>query len=225
MRNEFESFIIDNHIVGFSEELHVLASGRTSHLFIDWSKASQDVYLMDEVTNYILAFAKSKGLHPDCFYGVAEGTSPIGLITQFKWGKMNQARHGTYVLAMGRGKLKERGPVSDRKYVGAPRGKTIVIEDTVTTGLSLLPTLDQLLAEPEVEVMAALCLFNRMALRDDGDSVAVAAAKKGIPFLDMADAFSVLPRAYACLQPRDEIADAVEAEYEQYGIEPLKLRR
>ena len=45
---------------------------------------------------------------------------------------------------MGRGKQKEHGDPKDKFFVGIPNGDTIILEDTTTTGSSLINTIIQL---------------------------------------------------------------------------------
>lgn len=161
----FNGFVLDNGVVGFFETPIRLKSGRASNWYVNWRNVAEDVFLLDELTDYVIAFALDLGLEPDCFYGVPEGATKLGVLTQYKWarGSSDYAPH-SHALPMGRGKPKDHGAPKDKYFVGEPRGKTIVLEDVTTTGGSLLTTIDSL-TEAEIPIVAALGLTNRMELR------------------------------------------------------------
>ena len=230
----FNDFIINNDVIGFFEKPITLKSGRQSNWYVNWRTIASDVYRLDQLTDFIVAFTQTKLLErklcktPECFYGVPEGATKYAVLTQYKWAKQ-QSNYGpgSHVLAMGRSKPKEHGVPSDRFFIGAPAGATLVIEDTTTTGGSLLETLDKLIAA-DIEVIAAIGLTNRMERRDDGLSVAEAIAAKqsrgrSISYLNLSSATALLPQAFKRLQPSLAIARAVEAEFREVGIEPLVL--
>jgi orotate phosphoribosyltransferase len=223
-QEEFNRFVLENNVVGFFEEPIKLKSGRMSNWYVNWRNIAKDVFLLDKLTDYVIAFTEDLGLEPDCFYGVPEGATKIGVLTQYKWAKKApNYSPGSHVLPMGRGKPKNHGAPKDKYFVGQPKGKTIVLEDVTTTGGSLLTTIDSL-AEAEVPVIAAFALTDRMELRDDGQSVQVAVESKGIPYHVLSNALQLLPEAYRRLNPGENIAKAIEEEFEKYGVEKLKLR-
>jgi orotate phosphoribosyltransferase len=123
---------------------------------------------------------------------------------------------------MGRGKLKEHGAPEDRFFVGEPRGKVIVIEDVTTTGGSLLTTLD-CLKEINVEVLAAISLTNRMEQRDDGKSVEEAIEARGVKYFAMSSADKILPVALEKFKLSKEIKNAIEEEFQRFGIVKIEL--
>ena len=118
----FHNFILNNKIIGFFKEPLKLKSGRLSYWYINWRNITSDVFLLDKLTDYIISFVQNLRLVPKCFYGVPEGATKIGLITQFKWGKVQKNfGPGGYVLSMGRGKQKDHGDPKDRIFLGIPR--------------------------------------------------------------------------------------------------------
>lgn len=224
MQDEFDRFVLDNDVIGFFKEPIKLKSGRISNWYVNWRKPTNDVYLLDTLTDHLLAFTKDLKLKPDCFYGVPEGATKLGILAQYKWAKQSPGYDkGSHVLPMGRGKPKEHGAPEDRYFVGAPKGATIVIEDVTTTGGSLLSTID-FLKDAEVNVIAAFGLTNRMELRDDKKSVNQAMEAKGVPYHALSNALVLLPKAYKKLKPGEGIRAAIEREFEEYGVEKLKLR-
>ena len=224
-QEKFNQFILENKVVGFFEEPITLKSGRLSHWYVNWRNVAEDVFLSDKLSDYVMAFVEDSGLQPDCFYGVPEGATKLGIITQYKWAK-NSPNYGlgSHILPMGRGKPKDHGEPKDRFFLGQPKGKVIILEDVTTTGSSLLETIDNL-NQAKIQTIAAIGLTNRMELRDDGKSVKVAVEEKGIPYLQMSSALELLPLVCQRLKPKGEIVKKVEEEFEKYGVEKLKLVR
>lgn len=223
-QEDFNRFVLDNGIVGFFEQPIKLKSGRMSNWYVNWRNVAEDVFLLDKLTDYVTAFTQNLGLEPDCFYGVPEGATKLGVLTQYKWAKESpDYTPHSHALPMGRGKPKDHGAPKDRYFVGEPRGKTIVLEDVTTTGGSLLTTIDSL-TESEIPIIAALGLTNRMELRDDGQSVQEAVQSRKVPYHALSNALQLLPEAYKRLNPGERIARAIEEEFEKYGVEKLRLR-
>ena len=222
-QEEFNQFIMDSAVVGFFENPVKLSSGRISHWYVNWR--INDVFLMDKLSDFVIAFVKSLGLQPDCFYGVPEGATKLGIITQHKWAQQSLGYGKTsHSLPMGRGKPKEHGDVKDRYFVGEPKGKIIILEDVTTTGGSLIETLRGL-KEAGAEVIGVVSLTNRMEKRDDGLSVKEAVEREGFRFYNMSSSLELLPMIYNKLQPREKIVKAIESGFKEYGVEELKLRK
>ncbi|RAP25936.1 hypothetical protein DID74_02650 [Candidatus Marinamargulisbacteria bacterium SCGC AG-333-B06] len=159
-QTDFNNFIIKNKIISLSEKAFTLKSGQKSHLYINWRDITNDVALLETCAHYIIKFCETHTLKPDCFYGVPEGATKIGILTQYLWSKKQGCSPGSHKLSMGRVKPKEHGSPSDRFFVGEPEGNIILIEDVTTTGQSMLKTLDQLQALNK-KVIACLGLTNR----------------------------------------------------------------
>ncbi len=220
-QESFNSFIIDNGIIGFFKEPITLKSGRKSNWYVNWRTATNDAFLLDQLTNFILQFVKTKGISFSCFYGVPEGATKTAVIAQFKYAKSSsEFSKGSFPVPMGRGKPKEHGDPKDKYFVGQPKGKVIVLEDVTTTGGSLLNAI-QSLKEAGIEIAAAIGLTNRMELRDDGKSVKEAVESLGIPYYEMSRATELLPLAYKKLNPGKEIAEAIAREFKSYGVEEI----
>jgi orotate phosphoribosyltransferase len=222
-QGEFNKFIEECNVYGFFKEAITLKSGRKSHFYANWRNVIEDVWLTDKLADYVIAFVKEIELKLNTFYGVPEGATKLGVITQYKWA--NQAKDyskGSHVLSMGRAKPKDHGAPKDKFFVGMPKGKVIVIEDVTTTGGSLITTLESL-KEAGVEVVGVISLTNRMEKRDDGTSVKEAVEEKGFKFYCMSSSLELLPIMYKKLQPGEEVGKAIEAEFERYGVEPMRL--
>ena len=222
-KEKFYDFIIENNVIGFFQKPLKLKSGRLSYWYVNWRTVAEDVYSLDKLTDYIINFVESIELNPNCFYGVPEGATKIGIITQYKWAKIHSNYgQGVYPLSMGRAKPKKHGDPKDRRFLGFPKGKTVVLEDVITTGESLIETIENFL-EFRVNIVATISLTNRNELRDDGRSVKEVILDKGVNYYSMSDAVELLPKAYDKLQPGEFIAKNIEKYFKKYGIKEIKL--
>jgi len=222
-QKKFNSFIEENNVYGFFKEPITLKSGRKSHFYANWRNVVEDVFLTDKLSDFLIKFVKKNNIEVETFYGVPEGATKLGVITQYKFAKSSpNFSKGSHVLAMGRAQPKDHGAAKDKFFVGMPKGKTVVIEDVTTTGGSLITTLDGL-KESGVNVVGVVSLTNRMEKRDDGLSVKEAIEKKEAKFFSMSSATEMLPIMYKKLSPGKEIGKAIEEEFRQYGTQEIKL--
>jgi len=222
-QNQFNQFIAENDVYGFFDQAITLKSGRKSHFYANWRTVVEDVYLTEKLIGFVSAFVEDKDLAVDTFYGVPEGATKLGVLTQFHWAKAQAGYgRGSHVLAMGRAKPKDHGAPRDKFFVGMPRGKVVVLEDVTTTGGSSIKTLEAL-RDAGVEIVALISLTNRMERRDDGRSVREAVESLGIAFHNMSTAVDLLPIVYRKLNPGVEIGRAIESEFGEYGLQPVKL--
>lgn len=215
MTLSFPDFILNNEIIGFFEKPLTLKSGRLSHFYVNWRKSTNDAYLLDQLTDYLVAFMRENKLACDTLYGVPEGASKTAVIAAMKLAKLApNFGPDSHMIAMGRAKPKPHGDPADRFFIGQPRGATFVLEDTVTTGLSLFQCLDQLL-EAGIDVRGVICLTDRCERRDDGLSVPEYLQKKygdRIAYHPMSRAPELLRLAVKKRQPPRELVEALALE-------------
>jgi orotate phosphoribosyltransferase len=218
-QESFNKFIKSQNIIGIFDEPIKLASGRLSYWYINWRKITSNVYLLDKLTDYIISFINYLELNPKCFYGVPEGGTKLGIITQFKWAKMQKNYNsGNYPISMGRGKQKEHGDPGDRLFIGIPEGDTVIIEDVITTGSSLLDTI-QKLGDLKINIISIIGLTNRNELRDDGKSIKDIISKYKIPFYAMSNAIELLPH----LEMKNGIKNNIKEYFKKYGTQEIKF--
>jgi orotate phosphoribosyltransferase len=223
----FNDFIVENNILGFFEKPITLKSGRSSHFYVNWRDATNDAFLLDQLTNHVKEFLSQMPLQFDTLYGVPEGATKTAVITALKLAVASPSfAKGSHVLAMGRAAPKPHGDPKDRYFIGAPRGRTVVLEDTTTTGGSLFNTIDHLLQQ-NIEVVAAVGLTDRMELRDeDRLSVHDAMERKyqgRISYFSLSNAIELIPLAVTKLRPSHEIRQGLMQEFSTYGVKPLAL--
>jgi orotate phosphoribosyltransferase len=223
-RDLFDDFALASGVVGFYEEPVTLKSGRTSNWYVNWREACNDAWRLDYLADFLIAYATEQGISTDCFFGVPEGATKLAIVASLKLAKEStKFRAGSHVVPMGRSVPKQHGKPEDKYFVGAPRGRVVVLEDVTTTGESLINTADHLL-EQKIQVVAAIGLTNRNQLRDDEKTVEQVLAQRGIVYFSLTNAHRLLPSACKRKTPSDYIIDAVEREFAEYGIEPIKLR-
>lgn len=208
----FADFILQNQIVGFFNQPVLLASGKQSYWYLNWRKIGEDVFLIDQVANFLLSFVAQNHLTVDCFYGIPEGGTKLALITQYK---MIMAKDRLLPdirpLPMGRGKPKEHGPQESRLFLGAPQGRCYLIEDVVTTGGSLLKTIDELASIPDLTLAGVIVLSDRLEKNDDGQSVRDLVMAKNLSYFALSNALDLLPMAFIRYGNR-ELRTRLEAE-------------
>ncbi|MHA1195459.1 MAG: hypothetical protein ACTSRH_10940 [Promethearchaeota archaeon] len=219
IKEEFSQFILSNNVIGFFETPIKLKSGRLSYYYINWRTISEDVFLLDKLADFIISFTESLNLKPDCFYGVPEGATKIALITQYKWAKKQpDFTPRKYILPMGRGKPKNHGEIKDKFYLGAPKGKIIVLEDTTTTGSSLLKCLEDL-KQIDVDIIAVIALTNRNEITENGKIVEELVNDLGIKYYAMSEIVDLLPK----LKIDENIKDHLKKYFKKYGYKKINL--
>ena len=225
LKEDFTNFILENSIIGFYKEPITLKSGRVSYWYVNWRDISSDVYLIEELTDFIIKFVNELNLNPDCFFGVPEGATKLGIITQYKWAKMQEDfKKNNYILSMGRRAPKKHGDPKDRYYLGIPEGKIIILEDVTTTGQSLIDIINQF-SILNIDIQAAISLTNRNEKRSDGKTVQELIMKKNIPYYSMSNALELLPMVYKLNEIDRAIAKKVENYFLKYGEKELILTK
>ena len=187
----FNQFILNEQVIKHFENPIKLKSGKESNIYVNWRSVAEDAYLMEQLTDFVLAFANDNNIHPDTFYGVPEGATKLGLLTQFKYAKQNNMQRKSHALAMGRAKPKDHGDPKDRYFVGAPTGSICVLEDVTTTGGSLIECIQGLQASG-MSICAAIGLTNRDEFRENGKTVAAALTEFNVPYYEMSRAPELL---------------------------------
>jgi len=220
-KDSFYNFIFNNNVIGVFEEPIKLKSGRLSYWYVNWRNISEDVFLLDKLTDYLISFVDYLNLIPDCFYGVPEGATKLGIITQYKWAnKQVDYDSKAFSLSMGRGKPKEHGEPKDRFFLGLPKGNVIILEDVTTTGGSLIATIKKL-KEVNANIIAAIGLTDRNELQYDSRNVTEIVLEEGIHYYAMSNAIDLLPN----IKAEKSIAKKIEEEFRKYGIREIKMSK
>jgi orotate phosphoribosyltransferase len=120
---------------------------------------------------------------------------------------------------MGRGKPKEHGDPKDKYFLGIPRGKVVLLEDTTTTGESLVNCIKSL-DGIDVNIIAAIVLTDRNEYRDDKRTVEEIITDLGIKYYAMSYATEILSK----LNPDNSIAKKIEEYFKIYGTKPINFK-
>lgn len=224
-QKSFLDFILKNQVVGFFEHPIQLKSGRNSSWYVNWRTITNDVFLIDQLTDYVVNYLKSNWPNCKTIYGVPEGATKTALLAQYKWAKLHHCSLGSHTLSMGRAQPKLHGSPQDQFFIGTPQSPVVVLEDTTTTGASLLKTVDSLLSA-QIDVVAALSLTYRSEKTESGLSVPDYFTKKynnTIPFVSLSDGHEILSQAFKEFKPEKNIIQNIQNEFSQYGTKPLEL--
>ena len=227
--NKFADFIIENDVIGFFDEPILLKSGQQSNWYVNWRTPTSDVFLMNQITDFVLQFVNNLDLNQDCFLGVPEGATKLGVITQFKWASSQSGfmeNKNKYKLPMGRKSPKSHGAPADKYFVGEPSGKVILLEDVVTTGGSMLEFLDSL-KDAGINVVAIVSLSDRKAKLKGDKSISDLVRDRGVKYYSLSSAVSLLPKvyakSYASKDSDNKLSQAVEAELAEHNLEQVSF--
>jgi len=219
----FNDFIKDNGVYGFFPDSITLASGRKSYFYANWRNVVEDVYLTNQLAQFILDFIDDMGMKVDTFYGIPDGATKIGIITQNNHAfRSDHYKKGSHTLSMGRKTPKTHGALKDRYFVGAPKGKTLVLEDVTTTGGSAFKNVLSM-SEAGVDIVGVISLTNRMQKTTENTAVSDMFKNAGFDFYSMSTSFDMLPIIYNPTTHGEELGRKVEEEFDQYGVNSLKL--
>jgi orotate phosphoribosyltransferase len=222
--DEFIQFILENDIIGFYDTPIRLTSGKLSNWYINWREATEDVYLMDQMSDYVIRYMLDNQLNPDCIYGIPEGGTKLALITQFKWAQLSKEyKKGSHILPMGRGMAKKHGPLRSREFIGRPKGRCLILEDVVTTGGTLLKKLRVLRKRDDLEITGVIVLTDRAEKNRDKNMVKDLVEAMGIKYHVLSDAFELVPKAFKFSGADEGLKEKLLKEFEQNYKERIEL--
>lgn len=219
---DFNDFVLSSWVIWFFSEAIKYKSWRTWNYYVNWRNATEDVYIINKLTDYILAFTKDLNLIPDCFYWVPEWWTKLWVITQFKYAMSLKPHEWSHVLPMWRAKPKDHWAPKDRFFVWMPRWKVVVIEDTITTWWSLLSTLESLL-NSNVDVVWVIGLTDRDEVRDDWLTPGESIQELWLNYHVMSHASQLLVEAFRRQKPWIEVGRKIEEYYAKYSKQRVKL--
>lgn len=222
-QQKFNQFILEQGILGFFPKPIKLVSGRTSSWYVNWRNVSNDVYLIDQLSDFVLSYVQQQSIEINCFYGTPDGATKLAVLCQYKFAKSQpDFKSNQYTLAMGRKTPKDHGEPKDRFFVGAPQGRVVVLEDVTTTGGSLLKAVQSLL-DLNIQVSAAIALTNRNENMDNGQHVSDVLADLGVKYYSLSQGLDLLPVVFKRKSPGKKIKQSIIDEFNKYGQQPIKL--
>lgn len=219
-RDEFENFLIYNDCVEICDPPRILANNRESRHYFNVRNVTGTSEKLKILTDFLHAYTTSKVNSFDYYYGVPEGATKIGIIASYRF--CNK-------VVMGRGKVKDHGDAYDKYFVTPPEKgeKPVIVEDTTTTGTSILKEVDKI-SKVGVDIAAAIVIVNR--LEKMGDNITVLdktiedeLREKGIQLYSMTDASTLLP-IYLKTHPQPiRFLKEIEDYSRKYGSRELHL--
>ena len=189
----FSNFVLNSNPFRFNV---ILASGRKSVYKLELSELLGHRSSLDYLIESVISKTMDLGLNPNTFMGVPQGCSALGALTQYHWSELT-FNDCIAVSRVGEG------------YVMKPAGKTVLLEDVVTTAGSVLKELDKAYRE-QVEIIGVIALIDRM---QNEKPVREILENRGIIYDYLADAPGLLVKAYQRGLFNDEIAQKIEQEY------------
>lgn len=133
-----------------------LASGRTSNVYLDCRKASLHPEGAVMGANLLLDWLDAAGIAADCVGGPTMGADPVvGAMVTMSWVR-GRPLPGFLV----RKEAKGHGTGQQLEGQWKPGWKAVVVEDTVTSGGSLLKAV-KAAEEAGLQVVATACLVDR----------------------------------------------------------------
>lgn len=218
-QQSFNEFVLQSGAISVYEEPLTLKSGRESYLYVNWRTVVADAFLLSKLVDFVLDFVESNNITFDTLYGVPEGATKLGVAAQLRHAMRQESfAKGSHVVAMGRAKPKEHGAPEDKYFVGAPEGKTLVVEDTITTGKSLFAELDKL-KEQNVHVTGVLVLTDRCEVRTDGTTIYDELERRGVQVYSLSKAIELVPVSLRDASP--EVKQRLSDYYAEYGTENI----
>ncbi len=220
--------------IGFFPEKRTLKSGRESGWYWNGRILIHYKEPLDRMAEFMLGFAEEKGIMPDYFLSVPQGTDKlVDRMNYILGGKQVQARKGAKV---GHGDKRDAhflGPVEEGD-------KVVVVEDVTTTGGSLTDQVAKCRLF-KLNVIATICECNRMekAARGTGDdrhdfdfgvSEYVRRATDGTAeHYALTTADRILPVAFERWVPgpnesKEKVAQIIKEEYKDHGIIAMNLK-
>ncbi|HLC82163.1 MAG TPA: hypothetical protein VJH68_05900 [Candidatus Nanoarchaeia archaeon] len=226
----FNDLVIDHSVIQITTTPIKLKSGRESNFYVNWRNLTSDAFMVRVIADHVikksLDLGQIHGFRPDTFYGVPEGATGLGIITQYEWASFTpNYAPGSHVISLGRKISKSHGQVQDKYFIGQPKGRTILLEDTITTASSVLAELERL-EDAGIDVVAVLALTDRMQLSENNRSAREQITSRGVIYDSLSNALSVLPLAYRKLKDGPDklkLMEKLKLEFFDYGVEQLKL--
>ncbi|MBW3014972.1 hypothetical protein KY330_00960 [Candidatus Woesearchaeota archaeon] len=236
MQHAYYEFLMKNNVIGFFEERRKLKSGRMSNWYANFRKVTNSLSSKRELLGFLKDYIDNFVESVDYFIGVPESMTCAGE-------SLNEMC-GIERLVKLRANTKEHGAPQDRYFLGEIRegDKVVLLEDVTTTGGSLLKRVYEC-KEAGLDVVGTVGLLNRLEYVDKdtferlglleklkhGDNFELGVEdffrrETDVTHYSMINAKYALPRAAQKLKPHNEIISDIEADFENYGVKPIKLR-
>ncbi len=223
IQDEFNQFVLWAWVIGFFKDPIIFKSWRVSNNYVNWRNATEDVYTIDQISDFIISFAKFKWIDFDCIYWVPEWGTKLWVISQYKWSiSQDNFAKWSHRLAMWRAKPKQHWALKDKNFVWIPTWRVLVVEDTITTWWSLIETLNTLKSS-WVNIVWVIWLIDRDERRDDWKTPWEVIKAMWYDYYAMSHCKDLLPIAFKEQWLEEGIWVMTEKYYERYWVSKIKL--
>lgn len=209
----YDTFLVENHVVGFYEDPITLRSGGKSFWYANFRSLLDDLTKVKKTAEFIHEFAKEKlGVSFTNYLAIPEG--PREFTSSANRLLFEDVPHKTVPAITLRAGYKTHGSPLDRYTVGPVPDymKPIVIEDVSTTGNSSSEFV-MLLQELGKMPGAVISMLNRQERRTDGKTVQELFKNDyRVAYLSMTAAETVIPKAVEILKPNEKILRGLRLE-------------
>lgn len=210
INNTFKNFVLEHKVIGVSDVPFTLASGKSSHFYVNWREVCDELSSFCELMKMIVPVSQREFPLAECFYGVPEGGTKLGLFLQYEiFSKRCLEEKRPFPFSMGRAKPKDRGPITHRNFLGAPKGYTVLVEDVATTGESLLNALESLKKVEGCRPYGVLVLTDREQRMENGQSLKQVIEGQNLKYFS----FSYAKELLKILDLNQEMAQKISLEF------------
>lgn len=219
-KQEFIEFMVDCEVLKFGD--FVTKSGRKTPFFVNTGFYRTGTQLNKLGKYYARAIYEKYGVDFDILFGPAYKGIPLSVATSMAISEM----YGEEVkYCSNRKEVKDHGDTGI--LLGSPikdNDKVVVIEDVTTAGTSMQETLPIIKAQGNVAILGLVVSVDRME-RGQGEKSALSEIeeKYGIQTTAIVTMEEVVEHLYnkeykGKIIINDEIKDAIDKYYEQYGV-------
>ena len=216
-QEKFETFLIDQQVIGYKQGGITLRSGRVSHWYANFRDLSARFSTLELLTQYIAAFILDtiSLKEIDAIIGIPEGARILGYETHRYFVKKKLLPDNIPAL---REREKDYGESKNRLFTnGYMPSRVILIEDVVTTGESIIGIVS-LLNKFDIVVSNIIGLLDRLELDDQGYLAREKFKRMDIAYSCLADA-TLLRRL--TWHTRPEIQAELTQQYHRRADSPL----
>lgn len=221
-KQEFIKFMVESDVLKFGS--FTLKSGRQSPFFMNAGAYVTGYQLKKLGEYYAQAIHDNFGDDFDVLFGPAYKGIPLAVVTAI-------AYHGLYgkevKYCCDRKEAKDHGADKGNLLGYEPQDgdRVVMVEDVTTSGKSIDETYPKVMASADVEIKGLIVSLNRMEVGKGGVTTAQKEieAKYGFPVASIVSMAEVVETLYnheidGKVVIDDELKDAIDAYYEQYGV-------
>ena len=219
---EFIDFMVESNVLKFGE--FTLKSGRKSPFFMNAGAYVTGSQLKKLGEYYAKAIHDKYGDDFDVLFGPAYKGIPISVVTAIAYSEL----YGKEVRYCSDRKEEKDHGADKGSFLGSKLqdgDRVVMIEDVTTSGKSMEETVPKVRGAANVEIVGLMVSLNRMEVGKGGVKSALEEVKDTYGFetnaiVTMEEVVEHLhnKECYGKIVINDEIKEAIDAYYEQYGV-------